>query len=68
MLFNKIRHRPLSLPGKDILYSVDSFVNDGIVNPQRLAVAGYSYDRFLTNWSITQANRFDVALSGSMVQ
>ncbi|CAF3846872.1 unnamed protein product [Rotaria sp. Silwood1] len=62
---NEIRYRPLSLPGKDILFGVNQLIKDGIVNPQRLAVGGYSYGGFLTNWLITQTKRFNAALSGS---
>lgn len=62
---NEIRSRPLSLPGKDILYGIDRLVRDGIVDPYRLAVGGYSYGGFLTNWLITQTTRFNAALSGA---
>ncbi|CAF2073604.1 unnamed protein product [Rotaria magnacalcarata] len=62
---NEIRYRPLSRPGKDILCGVDRLIKDGIVDPHRLAVGGYSYGGFLTNWLITQTRRFNVALSGA---
>ncbi|CAF3614861.1 unnamed protein product, partial [Rotaria sp. Silwood1] len=64
---NEIRYRPLSRPGKDILYGVDRLIKDGIVNLHRLAVGGYSYGGFLTNWLITQIRRFNAALSGAGV-
>ncbi|CAF1024187.1 unnamed protein product [Rotaria sp. Silwood1] len=64
---NEIRYRPLSRPGKDILYGVDQLIKDGIVDPQRLAVGGYSYGGLLTNWLITQTKRFNAALSGAGV-
>jgi dipeptidyl aminopeptidase/acylaminoacyl peptidase len=63
----EIRYHPLSLPGKDILYGVDQLIRDGIVDPYRLAVGGYSYGGFLTNWLITQTKRFNAALSGAGV-
>ena len=63
--FKNIRSRPLSLPGKDILYGVDQLIEDGIANPRRLTVGGYSYGGFLTNWLITQTTRFNAALSGA---
>jgi dipeptidyl aminopeptidase/acylaminoacyl peptidase len=62
---NEIRYRPLSRPGKDILYGVDQLIKDGIVNPYRLAIGGYSYGGLLTNWLITQTKRFNAALSGA---
>jgi dipeptidyl aminopeptidase/acylaminoacyl peptidase len=61
----EIRYRPLSLPGKDILSGVDQLIRDGIVDPYRLTVGGYSYGGFLTNWLITQTKRFNAALSGA---
>ena len=61
---NEIRYKPLSRPGKDILCGVDQLIKDGVVDPQRLAVGGYSYGGFLTNWIITRTTRFNAALSG----
>jgi len=61
----QIRYRPLSLPGKDILYGVDQLIRDGTVDPYRLTIGGYSYGGFLTNWLITQTKRFNAALSGA---
>ncbi|CAF0910257.1 unnamed protein product [Adineta ricciae] len=51
VFLNEIRHQPLSPPGKDILFGIDSLIQDGIVDFQRLAIAGYSYGGFLTNCS-----------------
>jgi dipeptidyl aminopeptidase/acylaminoacyl peptidase len=64
---HEIRYKPLSRPGKDILCGVDQLIKDGIVDPYRLAVGGYSYGGFLTNWLITQTRRFNAALSGAGV-
>ncbi|CAF2784930.1 unnamed protein product [Rotaria sp. Silwood2] len=64
---NEIQYTPLSRPGKDILCGVDQLIKDGIVDPKRLAVGGYSYGGFLTNWLVTQTKRFNAALSGAGV-
>ncbi len=64
---DELRYRPLSRPGKDILCGVDQLINDGIVDPYRLAVGGYNYGGHLTNWLITQTKRFNAALSGAGV-
>ncbi|CAF1009194.1 unnamed protein product [Adineta steineri] len=64
---NNLRYRPLSLPGRDILYGVDQLIRDGIVDPLRVSIGGYSYGSYLTNWLITQTKRFNAALSGSGV-
>ncbi|MHB1795009.1 MAG: S9 family peptidase [Acidobacteriaceae bacterium] len=55
----------VSLPGKDILAGVDQLVADGIADPDHLAVGGYSYGGYMTNWLITQTTRFRSAVSGA---
>ncbi|CAF4296501.1 unnamed protein product [Rotaria sp. Silwood2] len=62
---NEIHYYPLSLPGRDILSGVDRLIKDGIADPNSLAVGGYSYGGFLTNWLITQTTRFKAALTGA---
>ncbi|CAF3061026.1 unnamed protein product [Rotaria sp. Silwood2] len=62
---DEIRYQPLSRPSRDILSGVDCLIKDGIANPNRLTVGGYSYGGFVTNWLITQTTRFNAALSGS---
>ena len=55
----------VSRPGKDILAGVDALVKDGIADPDRLAVGGYSYGGYMTNWLITQSNRWKAAVTGA---
>jgi dipeptidyl aminopeptidase/acylaminoacyl peptidase len=55
----------VSRPGKDILEGVDALVKDGIVDPTHLAVGGYSYGGYMTNWLITQTTRFKAAVTGA---
>lgn len=55
----------VSRPGKDILEGVDALVKDGIANPDRLAIGGYSYGGYMTNWLITQTTRFKAAVTGA---
>lgn len=55
----------VSRPGKDILEGVDKLVADGIADPDHLAVGGYSYGGYMTNWLITQTTRFRSAVSGA---
>jgi dipeptidyl aminopeptidase/acylaminoacyl peptidase len=55
----------VSRPGKDILEGVDALVKDGIADPQHLAVGGYSYGGYMTNWLITQTTRFKAAVTGA---
>lgn len=62
---DEIRYYPLSRPGRDILSGINSLIEDGVVDRNRLAVGGYSYGGFLTNWLITQTTQFNAALSGA---
>ncbi|CAF2087696.1 unnamed protein product [Rotaria magnacalcarata] len=55
----------IARPGKDVLFGVDALVQDGIADPERLAIGGYSYGGHLTNWLITQTTRFNAALTGA---
>ena len=55
----------VSRPGKDILAGVDALVKEGIADPEHLAVGGYSYGGYMTNWLITQTTRFKAALTGA---
>jgi dipeptidyl aminopeptidase/acylaminoacyl peptidase len=54
----------VSRPGKDILEGVDALVKDGIADPAHLAIGGYSYGGYMTNWLITQTTRFKAAVTG----
>ena len=55
----------VSRPGKDILTGVDALVKDGIADANKLAVGGYSYGGYMTNWLITQTTRFKAAVTGA---
>ncbi len=55
----------VSRPGKDILQGIDALVKDGIADPDHLAVGGYSYGGYMTNWLITQTTRFKAAVTGA---
>ena len=54
----------VSRPGKDILEGIDALVKDGMADPDHLAVGGYSYGGYMTNWLITQTSRFKAAVTG----
>jgi len=55
----------VSVPGVDILSGVDALVKEGIADPNRLAIGGYSYGGYMTNWLITQSPRFKAAVTGA---
>jgi dipeptidyl aminopeptidase/acylaminoacyl peptidase len=55
----------VSRPGKDILEGVDALVKEGIADPDRLTIGGYSYGGYMTNWLITQTTEFKAAVTGA---
>ena len=55
----------VSRPGKDVLEGVDALVKEGIADPNHLAIGGYSYGGYVTNWVITQTTRFKAAVTGA---
>jgi dipeptidyl aminopeptidase/acylaminoacyl peptidase len=48
---------------QDILAGVDYLVKAGVADPARLGVMGVSYGGYLTNWLISQTDRFRGAIS-----
>ncbi|MGA7833474.1 MAG: S9 family peptidase [Terracidiphilus sp.] len=61
----EIKPRLVSVPGSDILAGVDALVKDGYADPDHLAIGGYSYGGYMTNWLITQTTRFRSAVTGA---
>lgn len=49
----------------DIISGVDYLVNEGIADPEKMAVMGWSAGGHLTNWIITHFQRFKAACSGA---
>lgn len=52
---------------RDLMQGVDLVIEQGIADPDRLGVAGWSYGGFMTSWIITQTDRFKVASIGAPV-
>ncbi|MGA3240072.1 MAG: S9 family peptidase [Bryobacteraceae bacterium] len=50
---------------EDVMAGVDYAVAHYPINTKRLAVTGYSYGGFMTNWVITQTDRFAAAMTGA---
>jgi len=50
---------------EDVLASVDYAVAQGVADPDRLGVGGWSYGAILTNYVIAQDRRFKAATSGA---
>jgi dipeptidyl aminopeptidase/acylaminoacyl peptidase len=47
----------------DVMAAVDEALRQGSLDPDRLGVAGGSYGGYMTNWIVTQNNRFKAAVS-----
>jgi dipeptidyl aminopeptidase/acylaminoacyl peptidase len=52
---------------QDVLAGVDYVLQQGIADPERLAVGGWSYGGILTNYVIASDTRFKAAISGAGV-
>src|SRR4029079_12468640 len=52
---------------RDIMSGVDALVEQGIADPERLGVMGWSYGGYMTSWIITQTKRFKAASVGAGV-
>ena len=51
----------------DLLAPIDTLVAEGLVDPDRLAVTGYSYGGFMTCWLTSHTDRFAAAIAGGSV-
>jgi dipeptidyl aminopeptidase/acylaminoacyl peptidase len=51
--------------GQDVIAAVDYAVAQGVADPNRLGVGGWSYGGILTNQVIARDHRFKAAISGS---
>jgi len=52
---------------EDILRGVDALVADGVADPGRLAICGWSYGGFMTSTVVTKTDRFRAAAVGAGV-
>lgn len=51
----------------DILTGIDLLITEGIADPDRLGIAGWSHGGFMSAWAIGQTDRFRAALVGAGV-
>ena len=49
------------------LAAADALIEEGLVDPKRLAVTGYSYGGYMTSWTIGHSDRFKAAVVGAPV-
>ena len=50
---------------RDVMAGVDDLVAKGIADPDKLAIGGWSYGGYMSEWAITQTTRFKAAVSGA---
>lgn len=50
-------------PMRDVMGGVDSLIEDGLVDPERLGVTGGSYGGYLTSWIVGHTDRFKAAVT-----
>src|SRR6185312_217337 len=60
---NIIQHHYPGDDHKDLMAGVDELIRRGYVDPRRLGVTGGSGGGLLTNWAITQTDRFAAAVA-----
>jgi dipeptidyl aminopeptidase/acylaminoacyl peptidase len=52
---------------QDVLSGVDELIRQGLADPDRLGIGGWSYGGFLSAWAPTQTDRFKASVMGSGV-
>ncbi len=50
---------------KDIMVGIDTLVARGVADPDRLGIGGWSYGGYMSEWAITQTDRFKAAFTGA---
>ena len=48
---------------EDMMSGVDYLIEEGIADPDRLGIIGHSYGGYMTDWAVTQTDRFKAAVS-----
>jgi len=51
----------------DLNAGIDKLIADGVADPERLGLMGWSYGGYMAAWGITQTNRFKAASIGAPV-
>jgi dipeptidyl aminopeptidase/acylaminoacyl peptidase len=62
-----VRHDWGGADFQDILDGVDMLEAQGVIDPRRLGVGGWSYGGYMSAWAVTQSKRFKTAIVGAAV-
>jgi dipeptidyl aminopeptidase/acylaminoacyl peptidase len=49
----------------DLLHGIDVLIADGVADPDRLGIGGWSHGGFMAAWAVGQTDRFKAALMGA---
>jgi dipeptidyl aminopeptidase/acylaminoacyl peptidase len=49
----------------DFMAAIDQLVDEGVADPERLCLTGYSYGGIMTNYMLAHSDRFRAAVSGA---
>ena len=52
---------------QDVIAGVDTLVEQGVADPRRLYIGGYSYGGFMSSWAVGHTDRFRAAVVGAPV-
>lgn len=52
---------------QDLMSGVEHLVAEGIADPERLGIAGWSYGGYLSAWATTRSHRFGAAVAGAPI-
>ena len=50
---------------KDVMAGMDHMIEQGIADPDRLGIGGWSYGGYMAVWAVTQTDRFKASVSGA---
>ena len=50
---------------KDVMAAVDYAISQGLADPERLGIGGWSYGGYMAAWAVTQTTRFKASVSGA---
>lgn len=51
----------------DFHAAIDALITEGVADPDRIAVGGYSYGGYMTAWLVGRSDRFKAAIAGGTV-
>jgi dipeptidyl aminopeptidase/acylaminoacyl peptidase len=50
---------------KDVMAGIDYLIEQGVADPERLGIGGWSYGGYMTTWAVTQTDRFKAGVAGA---